>query len=171
MSPANQESYGFTDRERIFLEDNDLMEIFAESDENEGRSLIENVELLHTMGKMDLLDHDRSMRILEKTVSHWRNAQSRPTVSLSDIVNSIVNIRYTRKWTFSRLVLPAGALVVIVLALLMPTIKSLLHGLDVFTVSSFSGSINDSAKLSGGYFGIVIAIAAIIIVVISRRKR
>lgn len=171
MSGANQHSEDFDKRVMDFLESNDLVGLYADAGETELRALIENADLLREMGDIDFLSEEKEKRMDKAINAEWQKEQARPSTNFFERLKAIGSGRPSGNMNFGRFTIPVAVAAVILLAFYLPTIKSMLINFAGSTVSSLSGSLADNAQLSTGFYGFILAVAVILLFVISRREK
>lgn len=171
MPRADQHSQDFNKRIMDFLESNDLVDLYADADETELRALLENVDLLRKMAGLGYMSSDSSASLLKNIRNEWQKEKARPSMNFFEHLKAIGSGRPSGRLNLGRFALPVAVAALIILGLYIPTIKSTIVNFAGSTLSSLSGSLADNPQLSTGFYGFILAVALILLFVISRREK
>jgi hypothetical protein len=171
MSGVKNNSQDFEKQIKDFLESNDLVDLYANADEQELRALLENAQLMSAMSDLKTATLPQSAQIQRVIKYEWQEEQTKPSSNIFDRLRAGRNEQQSSRLGYGRFALPVSVVAAVILALYLPTVKSTILNIAADTVSSLSGSIENSTQLSTGFYGIIIGVALILLFVISRREK
>lgn len=171
MSGAKKNSQDFEKQIKEFLESNDLVDLYANADEQELRALLQNAHLLSKLSDVSTPSLHQSSNVNRAIKTEWHKEQTKPSSNIFDRIRADGDKKKGRSWGFGRSAIPVAVAAAIILAIYIPTVKSMIINIAADTVSSLSGTIENSVQISTGFYGLIIGVALILLFVISRREK